>query len=202
MPEQNTEEIIKETARKIFQEKGFEATRTRDIAEMAGINLALLNYYFRSKKKLYDIIMLETLQSFFSGILPIMDNQETSLREKIEQFVDRYIDMLSQNPDVPAFILNEARKDSESFMSKLGVLEKAKGAYFLQQFFEAVQKGEIPMIHPLHFMLNLTGMLIFPFLAMPIVKHISGANDADYLQLMQERKKLIPMWLDTMLKTE
>ena len=53
----STEEKILEAASKVFTEKGFAGTRTRDIAEHAGINLALLNYYFRSKEKLFEQVM-------------------------------------------------------------------------------------------------------------------------------------------------
>ena len=66
----STEEKIKEAAKKVFLKKGYAATRTRDIAEEAGINLALLNYYFRSKEKLFDLIMLEKLEKFFGAIAP------------------------------------------------------------------------------------------------------------------------------------
>ena len=47
---ESTESKIKDAAKIVFHKKGFTATRTRDIAEEAGLNLALLNYYFRSKK--------------------------------------------------------------------------------------------------------------------------------------------------------
>ena len=63
----STEQKIKEAARKLFTEKGFDAVKTRDIAEEAGLNLALLNYYFRSKEKLFEIIMLENLGHFSRG---------------------------------------------------------------------------------------------------------------------------------------
>ena len=61
----STEEKIKAAARKVFTQKGYSATRTRDIAEEAGLNLALLNYYFRSKEKLFELIMAEKMQQFF-----------------------------------------------------------------------------------------------------------------------------------------
>jgi len=50
----STEAKIKAAARVVFHKNGFAATRTRDIAEEAGINLALLNYYFRSKQNHYE----------------------------------------------------------------------------------------------------------------------------------------------------
>src|SRR3990170_3876838 len=90
----STEEKIKEAARIIFTQKGFAATRTRDIAEAAGLNLALLNYYFRSKEKLFDIIMMESLQYFMKGIGEIVTNEESSLEDKVSGIVSHYIDML------------------------------------------------------------------------------------------------------------
>ncbi|HLZ87627.1 MAG TPA: TetR family transcriptional regulator, partial [Puia sp.] len=66
--EASTEEKIMEAARKLFTQRGFAATRTRDIAEEAGINLALLNYYFRSKQKLFDIVMMENFRRFLGGM--------------------------------------------------------------------------------------------------------------------------------------
>ncbi|MGN6539204.1 MAG: TetR/AcrR family transcriptional regulator, partial [Ginsengibacter sp.] len=78
----STEEKIKEAARKVFMEKGFAATRTRDIAEESGINLALLNYYFRSKEKLFHEVMSEKIQQFFGVLFPIINDSSTKLETK------------------------------------------------------------------------------------------------------------------------
>src|SRR5689334_23935314 len=87
----STEEKIMEAARTVFLRKGYAATRTRDIAEEAGINLALLNYYFRSKEKLFSLVMQEKFQKFFGVIFPILNEPTTSLEEKVERLVDSYI---------------------------------------------------------------------------------------------------------------
>src|SRR3954453_21008733 len=100
----NTEEKIKKAARVVFHEKGFAATRTRDIAQEADINLALLNYYFRSKQKLFDIIMLETLQGFARSLLEVFNNPDTTLEDKIDIFAERHIELLMQNPRIPIFM--------------------------------------------------------------------------------------------------
>src|ERR1700751_6460756 len=94
----STEEKIKQAARKIFMQKGYAATRTRDIAEEAGINLALLNYYFRSKEKLFDLIMLESLHDFRQHIIVALNDEKTSLESKIETLVSNYIDLLINQP--------------------------------------------------------------------------------------------------------
>src|SRR5690606_37985856 len=90
------EEKIKNAARLVFHKKGFAAARTSDIAEEAGINLALLNYYFRSKEKLFNIVMLEAFQSFFASISIVFNDADSSFNEKIEKFASNYIDLLFQ----------------------------------------------------------------------------------------------------------
>ena len=96
MKDLSTENKIKEAARKIFTQKGYAATRTRDIAEEAGINLALLNYYFRSKKKLFDIVMLERVDELFGIFNNILSNKpsDRNIDEIIKDIIDMYYDML------------------------------------------------------------------------------------------------------------
>ena len=101
----STEEKIKEAARKVFTQKGYAATRTRDIAEEAGINLALLNYYFRSKEKLFEIVILEKMQILLGKLGPALMDERTSLEQKVEQIAEHYIDALIANPDIPLFVL-------------------------------------------------------------------------------------------------
>ena len=74
----STEEKIKIAARHVFHIKGYAGTRTRDIAEEAGINLALLNYYFRSKEKLFEIVMMETLRDFLQSLTSVFNDMESS----------------------------------------------------------------------------------------------------------------------------
>lgn len=200
--ELDTENKIKEAARIVFQEKGFDATRTRDIAEAAGINLALLNYYFRSKKKLFDIIMTETLQSFFFGIVSMFNDETTSLKEKVSIFVDHYTDFLSVNPNVAPFILNTVRSNPDEYIAKIGMFEKAKGSVFIKQFQEAVLKGEIPPINPIHFLVNVVGLVVFPFVIQPMISSGMGLPKDYYFEILQERKKLIPIWIESMLNVK
>src|SRR5580698_2173482 len=88
----SAEERIKQAARKLFTEKGFDAVKTRDIAAEAGINLALLNYYFRSKEKLFDIVMLENFQQFVAQLIPVLSDENLSLDEIMVKVAERYIE--------------------------------------------------------------------------------------------------------------
>src|ERR1700753_2868373 len=103
----STEEKIKQAARKVFTQKGYAATRTRDIAEESGYNLALINYYFRSKEKLFDIIITEQMQLFIHSVMGIVNDETTTLPEKLEIVIAHYIDMLIKSPYIPLFVLSE-----------------------------------------------------------------------------------------------
>jgi AcrR family transcriptional regulator len=196
----STEEKIKVAAKKIFLKKGFAATRTRDIAEEAGLNLALLNYYFRSKEKLFDIIMLENLQHFIEGIREILNDKETTIEQKVETIVSTYIDLLIQQPDLPLFVLHELRTNPKEIISKIDREKFINKSFFMRQVREGITEGKIAAVNPLHFLMNLVGLTIFPFVASPILQNIGGLKQQDFNALMEERKKLIPVWIKVMMK--
>jgi AcrR family transcriptional regulator len=198
----STEEKIKNAARIIFHKKGYSATRTRDIADEAGINLALLNYYFRSKEKLFDIIMIESLHDFRQNIIVFLNDEKTTLESKIETLVSSYIDLLINQPDIPLFILSEIRNNPEALISKMNQREILSKSYFIKQFQQAVKDGKIAPIPPLHFIMNLIGMIVFPFVGRPILSHVGGLKQDDFNKLMEQRKTLIPKWLKAISKVK
>jgi AcrR family transcriptional regulator len=193
----STEEKIKEAARKVFTQKGFAATRTRDIAEESGINLALLNYYFRSKEKLFNQIMLEKVQELFGTLEPIFNDPATKLETKIDLLVSGYIDMLTKNPDLPIFVLNEIRKNPELFKTKIQIKQLIQRSSFIQQL-----KEKRSDINPLHFLLSILGLTVFPFIARPVVTATGLIDQSGFTALMNERRKLVPLWIKTILKTK
>lgn len=198
--ELGTEEKIKNAARKVFYSKGYAATRTRDIAEEAGLNLALLNYYFRSKENLFEIIMLETVQNFFKSILEIFEDEESSFEEKVEVLAERYINFLSSNPELPIFMLSELQRYPNKIMEKIGLRNSILKSHFFKQLQQGIHENRYVAIDPLHFMMNLMALILFPFLASPIIKGLGKVNDKDFKSIMQERKIFIPLWLNSILK--
>jgi AcrR family transcriptional regulator len=196
-----TEEKIKEAARKIFTQKGYSATRTRDIAEEAGLNLALLNYYFRSKEKLFDIIMLENLQQFMMGLKGVLSMESTSLEEKITSIVSNYIDLLIKQPDLPLFIFSEIKSNPASLIAKMDIKAYLLNSIFMKQYKEAVKANKIITVNPLHFIMNIIGLTVFPFIASPILQNIGDLTTEDFNKLMEERKTLIPVWIKSIIKT-
>lgn len=198
----STEEKIKNAARVIFTQKGYGAARTRDIAQEAGINIALLNYYFRSKEKLFEIIMLESMQGFIHSIAGVLNDEKTSFNEKIQIMVSHYIDMLTQQPNLPLFVLSELRSKPEELIMKLNFKENLIQSHFFVQLQQAIREGKIPPVHPLHFVMNLMGMIIFPFIGSPILKNVGDLGEKSFNELMQQRKILIPKWIEAMMNVK
>ena len=195
----NSEERIKAAARKVFHQKGYAGTRTRDIAEEAGINHAMVNYYFRSKEKLFGIVMLETMTFFFKGVSTILNNENTSLEEKIEQVVANYIDLLLEEPELPTFMFNEVRTNPEPFVANTPILQALERSVLARQYAEAVAQGRITEPNLIHTVLNVISLVIFPFIAQPIFTALSKTDKEAYKTLMLERKKLTPQWIKAML---
>ena len=197
----STEEKIKQAARTIFHKKGFAATRTRDIAEEAGLNLAPLNSYFRSKQKLFDLIMLETMQQFLVSLTDVFNAKETSLEAKVELLVSNYIDLLTKEPDIPIFILSELRTNPQELVAKIKIKEILMRSYLMQQLQEEAAAGRIAPIHPLQFIMNVMGLTAFPFIAKPILSSLGNLSDEDFNELMTQRKALVPKWIKAILTT-
>jgi AcrR family transcriptional regulator len=198
----STEEQIKEAARRVFTAKGYAATRTRDIAEESGFNLALINYYFRSKEKLFDIIMTEQLQMFIHSISGILNDEQTTLQNKIALIADHYIDMLIANPGLPIFIMNEVNVSPEKLMEKLGFGFNIKEFYIVKQWQQMVVAGKLSPATPIHLIMNMISMIVFPFVASPMMRQQTGKSIAEFNELMLERKKLIPQWIGAMMNNE
>ncbi len=197
----STEEQIKEAARRVFTRKGYAATRTRDIAEESGFNLALINYYFRSKEKLFDIIIVEQLQLFIHSLMGIVNDPATTLPEKIDLLISHYIDMLVQNPGIPIFILNEINADPEKLIEKLGVSNTIRGELVIARQWKEMAAAKKITVNPIHVMMNTISLTIFPFVGSPLIRNRTGMTLEQFNEMMQERKKLIPKWINAMIMT-
>lgn len=194
--ELSTEDKILLAASKIFTEKGFSGARTRDIAEEAGINLALLNYYFRTKEKLFEQVMKVKIVLLFGQIIPIVMNEKTSLDEKIDLASVKYFDILTKNPNLPIFVLSEIQKKTSDVQSILPFEKVLNNSFLLKQI-----KERKPDVNPFHFLFNFLSMTVFPFLGKPILQSFDLMDDAEFQQFVEERKTMVPVWIKMMLNS-
>jgi TetR/AcrR family transcriptional regulator len=187
----STEEKILSAAKKVFLTKGMDGARMQDIADEAGINKALLHYYFRSKDKLFEQIFMEVVASFLPRIFAILES-EVTLVEKIEQFCSEYISQEIKTPYVPIFILNEINRQPKAFLKKVLGNHKPPVHKVVLQIEKEIKTGVIKPIEPLQLLMNVLSLCIFPFLACPMIQLITGIDNKQFNEMMEHRKKEVP----------
>ena len=188
--DKSTEQKILEAAKQVFMEKGIDGARMQDIADKAGINKALLHYYFRSKEKLFEMIFMEEARKFLPKVTSIMVS-ELTLFEKVEKFVGEYIDTLLQNPLLPIFILNEINRNPKDAIKKIFGNQRPPIDKVDELIAKLVKKGEIKPIKGYELMVNMVSLCIFPFLARPMVQWVTKTTDDEFVKLMEMRKKTV-----------
>ncbi len=188
--ELSTEKVILEAAKKVFLDKGFDGARMQQIADEAGINKALLHYYFRSKDKLFDAIFEGAFMQFLPNISQVMVS-DIPFAEKIRAIVGHYIDMLLENPYLPVFVIRELQRTPEKIIAlikKTGINPESAN----QMVQKEVADGKIIPISFTHLIVNLIGLCIFPFIGRPIIEGFMFNSDKDaYHKFIMERKTLV-----------
>lgn len=185
--EKSTETIILEAAKIVFIEKGFDGARMQYIADKAGINKALVHYYFRSKAKLFDAIFEEAFTKFLPNISLVMMSDEP-FEKKIRSFVSHYIDTLTNNPHLPAFVMHELHRKPERiigiFLNSGIDIEKVG-----QMLKSEIDSGKFTPISFQHLIVNMIGMCVFPYIGRPIIEGFIFNGNAKAFDLFLEERK-------------
>ena len=188
--EYNTEEIIFKSAITIFHKKGLAGARMQEIADEAGINKAMLHYYFRSKQLLFEAVFKKAFMQLAPQIHQVL-NSEDSLFEKIENFADKYISFVMENRFLPTFIIQELNNNPDFAIQFFSQAEFPKPTNFLLQIEEGIQNKTIRPVNPKQVLIDMFSLCIFPFVGLPLLKKISNLEESAYNNLLIERKKHI-----------
>lgn len=188
--EAQTEKLIKEKAKILFFQKGFLNATTQEIADEAGVNRALIHYYFRSREQMLETLLDETLQEKKERIRGILASG-LPFREKMASYINTVVDYGLAYPYLDNFIISETARRPDKvklFCAK----DRLKSADFIREQLEAeISKGKIAAISPEHFMVNLSALCNYPLLAKPVLQTIHGMTDAAYRKFLLERKQII-----------
>jgi AcrR family transcriptional regulator len=187
LPKRSTEELILEAAQAVFLEKGLAGARMQEIADRAGINKALLHYYFRSKEKLSALIIERAIAVILPRVMAVLDT-DLELFDKIRLVVDTYLTFVSRNSFLPLFIVNEVNRNPQFFFRTVVEKERTHLDKFRRQVEEAVAQGRIHPIAPAQLFMNVMSLVIFPFIGKPIIQVGLGLSDEDFKREMEHRR--------------
>jgi|SRR5918992_2052446 AcrR family transcriptional regulator len=195
----DTEQRILEAARVVFIRRGTAGARMQEIAAEAGVNQALLHYYFRSKERLAEAVFRQVAGRVLPTIFAILGS-DAPLEEKVEGIVALYLDAFSSSPFLPGYILSELHHHPERarqlFASAAGAPPEGMFAPILEklraQIDARVRDGTMRPITPEQFAINLVSLCVFPFAARPLFAIAFGLDDAAFARFIAQRKRELP----------
>lgn len=186
--DKQTEEKIFEAATDVFVEKGMDGARMQDIATHAGINKALLHYYFRTKDQLFSKVFEKIAGRMFAKFSPVFD-ENISLEEKIRFFFKTHISFMHDNPRLPGFILNEINRNPARIKKLLSTIDFRKIWTILNlQHKDELHKYNITEENLPQIMTTIASMSVFPFAARGILEGIFQNMGVDFEKYIEERK--------------
>jgi len=186
-----TEQKIISSAEKLFFQKGKAGTSMQDIADDAGINRTLLNYYFRSKDQLFEAVFKRAMSSFVPKLAAML-HSDMSIEDFVPFIIETIIDAMLENPQIPIFVLQELSSTPErmpQIIKEMGLDPEV----MVKKMEEGMWNIPGASMDPRQMIQNLISLCIFPFAARPVVTDILylGDNDA-YIEAMKQRKKILP----------
>ncbi|MBN1504049.1 MAG: TetR/AcrR family transcriptional regulator, partial [Candidatus Eisenbacteria bacterium] len=184
---------ILQAATRVFLERGKDGATMREIAARAGVNQALLHYYFRSKDRLYETVFSRQVDEFFGPFAEVIPRTD-DLRQFLERFVSNYIDRLVAHPELPGFMLWEIKQGGATAgkLIRRKVFRGLKHGTPLDPVIQkAVRDGVIRPIDPANFILNLISMCVFPVVGRPVIERILPGVRVTSQEFLEKRKREI-----------
>ncbi len=188
--EANTEQFILQCAEEVFLERGFDGAKTTEIAKRAGVNHAMIHYYFRTKRNLFDMVFKSKVELFATSFSDTM-TQDLPLFEKLEQAIEHHFDFLAKNPRLPFFIYSEiVNSDEYKHVFIDAVIEKMIET--IHELEDALAdehaKGTIRKMKATELLMNIMAVNVTTFLAYPLLQ-VLVARPEDEEEIIEQRKK-------------
>jgi len=191
----DTESRILDAAHRVFTRSGTAGARTQEIAKEAGVNSALLHYYFRTKDRLAEAVFRRAAGQLMPAVIRILAS-DLDLEQKVGQVIEAELRQLTATPYLPGYILSELAHHPERagqlFSSATGIAPVQVRGLVLgglrRQIDERVRKGRMHPIAPEQFVVNLLALCVFPFAARAMLTTLLGLDDAGFAKFIDTRR--------------
>ncbi len=187
-----TRERILDAAHAVFLRKGTANSRTQEIADEAGVNKALVHYYFGTKAALADAVFERALGTLIPRIFGILADPSRSLEQKVRDISQEQIDFHSPRPYLAGYIVSEMHAEP----ARIAALFAKRGGPPLDvlrgQLKDAAQAGTIRPVAAEQFVVNLMALLVFPFALRPVLSRLLDLDAGEWAAFMDARRRLVP----------
>lgn len=182
-----TEQQILDAAKSVFQSKGMDGARMQEIADEAKINKAMLHYYYRSKKLLFEAVF----KNAFSLLAPQLNailNDDSSIEDKIRNFTSNYTSFMIKHPYLPNFIIQELNRNEDFIIKLKANMDFPNLEKFKSQVDDEISQGILKPIYADQLFVNIIALNIFPFLGKPLIKAFTDKDEKSYKEFVEKRK--------------
>jgi TetR/AcrR family transcriptional regulator len=190
--DQETRERILDAAHAVFLRKGTAGSRTQEIADEAGVNKALVHYYFGTKETLADAIFERSMGTLTPLIFGIIADENRSIEQKVRDIVKAQIDFHSAHPYVAGYMISEMHAEPQRMATLMAKRGGPPLDVIRRQLREAAKAGTMRAISAEQFVVNMMGLLIFPFALRPGLSVLLKLDPPRWAAFMEERKRLLP----------
>ncbi|MBN2013018.1 TetR family transcriptional regulator [candidate division KSB1 bacterium] len=190
----STRDKILHAALDVFVSKGKDGARMQEIADLAGVNKAMLFYYFTNKDLLYAEVFRSNIMEMIANIKTIIISADEP-DKKIEQIVNAYVSFFADHPDLPRLILREVANDPESVKAIIReIKDYAKEDIpmkFIGLLHESISEQNFYHVDPKQTIISIVGMCIIYFIGKPIIEVLLDIEDVDPQEFIEQRKQNI-----------
>lgn len=189
MPVKNTgtEQLIKDTAKRLFFAEGRLHATTQEIADAAGVSRTALHYYYRSR----DLLISAVFQEAMSALSKRLDHcLESNLpfRDKVEQLISVFMEDMVAFPYQETFLVTEINTLGKTLIESI---ENGPVQQFLMEVSQEIEHGTILKMEPINFLINLFSLLSYPLIMAPLYREMFHIDEQGFKKLIYDRKEMI-----------
>lgn len=188
--DKQAEEKIKAAAKRVFVSKGFSGCTSREIAKEAGTNVALVNYYFRSKNQLFLLIYQSVTEDFFLSMVDVFSSK-LSLKDKVSELIEREFEFLGRHPEIPVFVINEMERNKNAGIEPHVILSKLSTTGIFQEAIDAQEKGTMRKVDLVSIIMLIMSNCQHPFMARLLNQQLNGLSHEQYKEQLSRHKEVV-----------
>lgn len=202
---QSKKELILKAAEYEFMANGYEATKSTQIAERAGVTHAMLHYYFQTKENIFKKIYEDKINMLKEPIVALVENKEMELSQRIDTIIETHFEFLKANPTLPYFVISEMNNNPlliETMKENIGEVMGKSYKKLQKEIDEYVAQGIINPITALDLLLDIVSLNVSAFVMLPIMKSVVSNKDEQNAILEQRKREIKETINRRIIKTE
>ena len=190
------------TAEKLFASKGYDGTSVRDIAEEAGVNIAMISYYFGSKEKLMQALFEERTKDIMIKLENLLKDENLSSFEKIGLLVDDYVDRIMYKRQFYKVMVYEQMMEKNPAISTMLYELKKRNAEIISKLIEeGQQKGEFKKDIDLALLINtMVGTALQTFISRDYYRFYHNLQAQEENEFHEQLKKKLSSHIKILFK--